>query len=171
MKMMPKTFPKLQIFFVLLIFFLQFCQKEKTITIAKEQFIEIYARLLIINELKIKKPDRDRLLQELYSENDITSVDIDSTISYLNSNPREWVEVYNRVREKIQKIRTENQKESSKKIDSLLSKPRSINSTKSRRKSFIDEEEKKKYLEDQKKRRKSEVKRKTNKDQSKTKSD
>lgn len=155
--MMLKTFPKLQIFFAFLIFFLQFCQKEKTITIDKEQFIEIYARLLIINELRIDKIDRDQLLQDLYVENDVTLADIDSTVSYLNSNPREWVEIYNRVREKIQKIRTEIQKESSKKLDSLLSIPRTNDSTKSLRKSFISDEKKKKIMEERRRRKKLDV--------------
>jgi hypothetical protein len=69
--------------------------------------------------MKIKKDIRNRLLLELYLENNITSSDIDSTVSYYNSNPREWVEIYNLVREKIQEIRSEYKTESSLKIDSL----------------------------------------------------
>ena len=149
MKMKPKSFPKLQIFFAFMILFLQFCQKEETLTIDKEQFIEIYARLLIINELRIEKSFRSRLLQELYTENDVSSADIDSTISYYNSNPREWVGIYNRVREKIQKIKSEYQIDSSKKIDSLISKSKSKISTKSLQKSFIGDDSEKKLKDPQ----------------------
>jgi len=122
--MKSKTFPKLQIILIFFIIFLLSCQKEKTLPINKEQFIEIYARLLIINEMKFKKAIYNRLLSELYLENNITTADIDSTVSYYNSNPSEWVEIYNLVREKIQKIRSEYRTESSRKLDSLKSSSR-----------------------------------------------
>jgi hypothetical protein len=123
-----------------MIFFLQFCQKEESLTIDKEQFIEIYARLLIINELRVSKSVQDRLLNELYTESNVTLTEIDSTVSYYNSNPREWVDIYNRVREKIQKIKSEYQIDSSKKVDSLILKSKSKISTKSLRKSFIGDD-------------------------------
>jgi len=149
--MKSKSFPKLQIFFAFMIFFLQFCQKEQTLTIDKEQFIEIYARLLIINELTVKKDFRDRLLLDLYSENNITPADIDSTVSYYNSNPSEWVDIYDLVRKKIQKIKDDNKKESSKKIDSLLSKPRDTRPTKSLNKNFNSDDKVKELLDQRKK--------------------
>ena len=149
--MMSKSFPKLQIFLIFLLFFLITCQKEKTLTIKKEQFIEIYARVLIINEMKIEKEFHDRLLQELYSENNISTIDIDSTVSYYNSNPGEWVEIYNRVREKIQEIRNIYKTESSKKIDSLLSKPRRTRPKNSDRKGIISDDKKNELIEQEKK--------------------
>jgi hypothetical protein len=143
MKMNSKTFPKLQIILAFLVIFLQFCQKKEKITIDQEQFIEIYARLLIINELKVEKSFHDRLLQNLFNENNVTSAEIDSTVSYYNSNPREWVYIYNRVREKILKIKSEYQTDSSKKVDSLRAKTISKISTKSKKKSFIEDDQKK----------------------------
>ena len=151
MKLTLKTFHKLQIFLIFLIFFSFSCQKEKTSTINKEQFIEIYARLLIINELTVKKDFRDRLLLDLYSENNITPADIDSTVSYYNSNPSEWVDIYDLVRKKIQKIKDDNKKESSKKIDSLLSKPRDTRPTKSLNKNFNSDDKVKELLDQRKK--------------------
>jgi hypothetical protein len=171
MKMMSKSFPKLQFIFVFIIVFLQFCQNEKTLTINKEQFIEIYARILIINELKVEKSFQNRLLQELYIENNVTSAEIDSSVSYYNSNSREWVEIYNRVREKIQKIRSDYKTESSKKLDSLLSKPKSKLSTKSYRKSFIGDQKEKDLIDQRKKRKKPEVKKPTDSNINKEKSD
>ena len=111
MKMKSKTFPKLQIILLLFLFFLFSCQNEQALTIDKEQFIEIYARLLIINEMKVKKEIRDNLILKLFSDNNITSTEIDSTVSYYNSNPTEWVEIYNVVHEKIQKIRSDYQED------------------------------------------------------------
>ena len=151
MKLTLKTFHKLQIFLIFLIFFSFSCQKEKTSTINKEQFIEIYARLLIINELTVKKDFRDRLLLDLYSENNITPADIDSTVSYYNSNPSEWVDIYDLVRKKIQKIKDDNKKESSKIIDSLLSKPRDTRPIKSLEKNFNDNDKEKELLDQRKK--------------------
>lgn len=167
MKMKSKSFPKLQIFLTFMLFFVFFCEKEKTITINKEQFIEIYARLLIINEMKVDKEFQDRLLQELYTNNNITTADIDSTVSYYNSNPREWVEIYDLIRKKIQEIRNEYKAESSKNLDSLLSKPRPIRRKKSYIKNFIGDD-KEKDLIDQ--RKKSEEKKKTESDENKEKS-
>jgi len=148
MNIKSKTFPKLQIFLSFFLFFLFSCQKEETLTIDKEQFIEIYARLLIINEMKIRKEFRDNLFQKLYSDYKITTNELDSTISYYNSNPGEWVEIYNLVREKIQKIRSDYQTDSSRKIDSLLSKPRKNLLKKSNRRRFMSDE---KELMDQRK--------------------
>jgi len=158
MKMKPKSFPKLQIILPFFLFFLFSCQEEKTSTINKEQFIEIYTRVLIINEMKIKKSFRDSLLQEMYSEENITTADIDSSISYFNSNPREWVEIYNRVRERMQDIKNKIKEKSSKKIDSLLSAPRSSPSKKSYRKSFFGDKKKKELLEEKQKKSEEKIK-------------
>ena len=84
------------------------------------------------------------MLNELYTTNNVSLAEIDSTVSYFNSHPREWVEIYNRVREKIQKIKSDYQIDSSKNIDSLISKSKSKISTKSIRKSFIGDENEKK---------------------------
>ncbi len=154
MKTKSKSFPKLQIFLIFVLFFAFFCEKEKTTTIKKEQFIEIYARLLIINEMKVDKEFQDRLLQELYTNNNITTADIDSTVSYYNSNPRNWVEIYDLVRKKIQEIRNEYKTESSINIDSLLSKPRPIHRIKSYLKKFIADDKEKEIIDQRKKNQK-----------------
>ena len=137
MKMKSKTFPKLQIILIFFLFFLLSCQNERALTIDKEQFIKIYARLLIINEMSIKKEIRTNLIQKLYSTHKITPAEIDSTISYYNSNPTEWVAIFNRVREEIQEIRKAYQEKSSKKNNSLLSKSRKKLINDSLRRSFI----------------------------------
>ena len=171
MKLKSKSFPIFQFFLILMLFFVFFCEKEKTTTINKEQFIEIYARLLIINEMKVDKEFQDRLLQELYTNNNITTADIDSTVSSYNSNPREWVEIFDLVRKKIQEIRNEYKTDSSKNIDSLLSKPRPIRRIKSYLKNFIGDDKEKEIIDQRKKRKKPEEKKKTESDENKEKSD
>jgi low affinity Fe/Cu permease len=151
MKMKLKTFPKLQIFISFFLIFLYSCQKEEALTIDKEQFIEIYARLLIINEMKIKKGIRDSLFQKLYSDNKIMTSELDSSISHYNSNPTEWVEIYNLVREKIQKIRSEYQADSSIKIDSLISKPRKNLREESYKRRFLSDDKEKELIDKRKK--------------------
>jgi hypothetical protein len=86
----------------------------------------------------------------LYNDNNITAAEIDSTVSYYNANPREWIDIYNRVREKIQKIKNDYKTDYIKKSDSLLSKPKSKLSTRPRQKSFIDDNPNKKIKEDKK---------------------
>jgi hypothetical protein len=147
MKMKSNSFPKLQIFLFFFLFLSFSCQKEKILIINKEQFIEIYARLLIINELRVKNEFLDSLVQELYSDNNITTANIDSTVSYYNSNPGEWVEVYNLVRERIQEIKTDLKAVP----DSLSPKQRKRPPLESYRKNFLREDKEKELLDQRKK--------------------
>jgi len=141
MKFRLKSFPKLPLIFVFLLFTIFSCQKDKTLIINKEQFIKIYARLLIIDQLKIEKKNRDSLVQELYHENNITTANIDSTVSYYNSNPKEWVEIYDRIRETILELKNTYKVEPSKKIDSLIARPRKSILNKSYQKPIRDDVE------------------------------
>ena len=148
--MKSKSFPKLQIFLIFLLLILLSCQKEKTLIINKEQFIKIYARLLIIDQMKIEKKIHDRLVQELYEENNITIADIDSTVSYYNLNPKEWVEIYDRIRETILELKNKYKAESSKKIDSLTARPRKSILNKSYPKTILNDDEKKELIDQRK---------------------
>jgi hypothetical protein len=101
--------------------------------------------------MNIKKEFHDRLLQGLYSEYNVSTTNIDSTVSYYNSNPGEWVDIYNRVRKKIQEIRKKYKTESSLKIDSLLSKPRQTRPLNSYKKGKITDDKINKSIEPRKK--------------------
>jgi hypothetical protein len=106
MKFIAKSFPRLQFILLLSIFIpLLSCEQDKTINIDNAQFIEIYSRLLIIYELEVKKDTQHRLIDELFNEYKVTGTDVDSVLNYLNSNPREWVEILAQVRDHIKEIR------------------------------------------------------------------
>lgn len=83
------------------------CENKVVNIIETEQFIEIYSRLIIINEMEINKEYHDRLVDELLTQNNISIADIDSTISYLNGNPTKWVDILEKVRDRLQEIRNE----------------------------------------------------------------
>jgi hypothetical protein len=150
MKFRPKSFPELSLIFIFLLFSLFSCQKEKTAIINKEQFIKIYARLLIIDQMKIEKEIHDRLVQDLYHENNITTANIDSTVSYYNLNPKEWVEIYDRIRETILELRNIYKVEPSKKIDSPAGRPRKSLLDKTYQKTIHNDNADKKLINQQK---------------------
>jgi hypothetical protein len=91
--------------------------------------------------MKIENEIHDRLLQELYFENNITIADIDSTVSYYNLNPKEWVEIYDLIRQKILELKNNYNSESSNKIDSLRAHPRKSMLNKSYQKTNRNEDE------------------------------
>lgn len=104
MKQKTHSFQSLLIIFSLFLIIMG-CNEKKKVTIEKDQFIEIYSRLLIIHELEISKEYQDRLLGELFSEFQVTSSAIDSTIAEMNRQPDEWLDVLEQVRARIQEYK------------------------------------------------------------------
>lgn len=102
-----KSFPKLQFFFLFVLISFSSCSDNNVPTIDNEEFIEIYARLLIIYELEVSKDYHDRLIDELFRHYQTTPAQLDSTLSYFNQNPEEWVTILDEVRKKIQALRVE----------------------------------------------------------------
>jgi hypothetical protein len=74
--------------------------------ISQKQFIEIYARLLIIDELELSTEYKERLRIELMQQYKITRADIDRTIAYYNSQPEKWIDLLGKIRDRIEKLRT-----------------------------------------------------------------
>jgi hypothetical protein len=105
MKFKAKTFQKLQFILFLSFLVLFSCQKEKERIIDDQQFIEIYARLLIIYEMNINKDYHDRLVEEVFDKFNVTAAQVDSTVTSLNAQPKKWVEILTQVRERIHDIR------------------------------------------------------------------
>jgi len=102
-----KSFPKLKNIFIFLLVILFSCSADQPQALDNEKFIEIYARLLIISKMDISKEYQDRLITEMYRDFNISAADIDSSVAYLNAHPENWVEILEKTRDKIQKIRTE----------------------------------------------------------------
>ena len=86
------------------------CDTKGADIISKNDFIKIYSRLLIINEMKINKDHHDILIEELLRNNKITLSDLQNTINYFNENPEQWIEIINKVRDNLQQLKTEQQK-------------------------------------------------------------
>jgi hypothetical protein len=102
-----KSFPKIQIIFLIVLLWFCSCGNESGSIIADQKFIEIYARLLIIYEMDIDKTARDLQINALLKKYQVTIEQIDSTVSYLNKNPEEWVNILGQLRTRIQEIRQE----------------------------------------------------------------
>lgn len=100
-----KSFPKIHFFLFFSIFTLICCSSESEKKIDNEQFIEIYSRLLIIHEMDISKEYHDRLVIELFEKYNVTAAEIDSTVSYLNLYPDQWIDILSKVKDRINEIK------------------------------------------------------------------
>ena len=107
MQIINNSFPKLQFIYLFLSFFVIYCSEKSPYIIDKEQFIEIYTRLLIIQEMEISKEYHDRLITELLDQYDITREAIDSTVVHLAKNPTEYEYVLEQVRKNLQDLSNE----------------------------------------------------------------
>jgi hypothetical protein len=105
-----KTFHKLQIFAILLTFSIS-CGSKNPDLIEQNQLIELYARLLIINEMAIEKDQQDSLVENLMHSFQVTNEDLEKTLNYYNDHPEEWVPILNKIRERIKEIKSKGREE------------------------------------------------------------
>jgi len=105
MMILIKTFPKLQIITFFLIYFFS-CSSNTTEIIEEDQFIEFYARLLIIHEMTIAKEKQAQLVQNLMKSYQVTSEDLKNTLNYYNDHPEEWVPIIGKIRDHINQIKS-----------------------------------------------------------------
>ena len=105
MKKNLKTFPNNIIFIFLLTILLICCNSESKIIIESEQFINIYAQLLIINELKIKTPKKESFTNDLLKRNKISRKDLNLVLDSYKRNPEEWVSILQKVRDRIRELK------------------------------------------------------------------
>ena len=103
MKLLHKSFPKLQIFIFICIFF-SWCS-DKTPVIEEGQFVEFYSRLLIINEMQINDEKHDQLVEKLMQEYQISSKELEQTLKYYNEYPEKWVEILSKIRTRLNEIK------------------------------------------------------------------
>ena len=97
--------------FLLLIFYLfSNCASLNNPTISESDFISIYAKLTIINELNVSKEHHDRLVEELLYEFNIQVSDIQKSVEFYQKNPRQWLTILEKVKDKIADLRKEKKK-------------------------------------------------------------
>lgn len=98
--------PKLcSTFFMLMLYFLSSCTSLNNPTISESDFISIYAKLTIINELNVNKEHHDNLVEELLFEFNIQVNDIQKSVEFYQQNPRQWLEILEKVKNKITELR------------------------------------------------------------------
>ena len=91
----------------LFLFYLSFssCSKKDSPNITDSDFISIYAKLSIINELNVNKEYHDKLVAELLNEFNIQVSDIQKSVEFYQKNPRQWLTILERVKDEIAKLR------------------------------------------------------------------
>ena len=103
--------PKLcSTFFMLMLYFLSSCTSLNSPTISESDFISIYAKLTIINELTVSKEYHDKLVEELLYEFNIQVTDIQKSVEIYQKKPRQWLTILEKVKDKIAELRKTEQK-------------------------------------------------------------
>jgi hypothetical protein len=105
MKKNLKTFPNNKIFILLLTILLICCNSESKIIIKSEQFINIYAQLLIINELKIKNVNKESFTNDLLKRNNVSKEYLNLALDSYKQNPEEWVSILQKVRDRMRELK------------------------------------------------------------------
>jgi len=109
-------------FLMLMLYLLSSCASLNNPTISDSDFISIYAKLTIINELNVNKEHHDKLVEELLLEFNIQVNDIQKSVDFYQQNPRQWLEILEKVKNKIAELR----KKESKKTRSEMTKDDSL---------------------------------------------
>ena len=92
-------------FLMLMLYLLSSCASLNNPTISDSDFISIYAKLTIINELNVNKEHHDKLVEELLLEFNIQVNDIQKSVDFYQQNPRQWLEILEKVKNKIAELR------------------------------------------------------------------
>lgn len=86
--------------FLLFVFFIG-CSSNDNPTLSESNFISMYARLTIINELNIDKEYHDKLIEELLLEFNIQVADIQKSVDFYQKNPQKWLKILEKVKDQI----------------------------------------------------------------------
>ena len=85
-------------------FFLFACSEKTEDRIAEQKFIDLYAHILILNEIE-NDSTRQLFKEKLLSHEGVTSKQVDSTLIYYKDNPETWPEVMRQIRDRIKELR------------------------------------------------------------------
>jgi hypothetical protein len=106
MKCNAKSFPILLLLMMFFLFYDTGCRSRDQKIISKREFIEIYARLLIIDEMELSPEYKQLLRTELFKQYKKSRSDIERTIDYYNTRPEDWIDLLRRIRDRIEELRT-----------------------------------------------------------------
>ncbi len=96
-------FKYILIFISFLVFF---CNRETAPDIDEKEFIEVYARFLIINELRAADSLKTRYQDQLLAENSMTREDLKNSIAFFRNDPQRWVVILEQLRDRIKNLKT-----------------------------------------------------------------
>ena len=105
MKKRHNSFPKIKFFFICLSLLVYSCEKSNDDIIEKKDFINVYSKILIINEMNLENHYRSFLMDKLYEQYDINGLKINKTIEYFNQIPEEWIDIADKVRKQIKNMK------------------------------------------------------------------
>ncbi len=107
------SFKYIVIFIPFLVFF---CGRETAPGIDEEKFIDVYARFLIIGELRMDDSLRFQYQEKLLSENSMTRTELKQSISFFREDPERWVPILEQIRDRIKALKTEAPEDSTKQL-------------------------------------------------------
>lgn len=102
---MVKTFPKSKIIIFLLGFLTICCNSEKKTPVDRAQFVEVYAGLTIIDELKIPASQKDSLVTNLLIEKQVSREELQMSMDHFKQNPEEWVDILLLTRDRVKEMK------------------------------------------------------------------
>lgn len=105
MNMLVKTFPNIKIIIILLTFLIFCCDSENKSPLDEKEFVEVYAGLTIIDELKISAFQKDSLTTDLLKEKQVSREQIKLTLEYFKQNPEQWVDILQSTRDYIKELK------------------------------------------------------------------
>jgi hypothetical protein len=107
MSLRTKSFHSFKYIVIFLGFLGFFCGRETAPGIDEAKFINVYARYLVIEELKASDSLRIRYQNKLLADYSMTRTDLIQSISFYREDPDRWVVTLEKLRDRIKDLRTE----------------------------------------------------------------
>ena len=101
------SFHSIKYILIFISFLVFFCNRETAPGIDEEEFIEVYARFLIINELRAADSLKISYQDQLLTANAMTREDLKNSIAFFRSDPQRWVGILEQLRDRIKILKTE----------------------------------------------------------------
>jgi len=83
------------------------CTDRQDDMLERDKFIDLYAKITIISEIKIDKEQKQKLIADLLKENNTNIMQYRHTMHFYKERPDEWVTILKFAREHIKKLKSE----------------------------------------------------------------